>query len=143
MDLNYSTEEEAFRSEVRTSTDRAATGNDPPRAAGDVAICDETEAPGTSRDGHAIRSARGPRAMTVARWLAAAQADVERRGLPELKPLLQALAAASTALRRAEWNERADRPATPPGTSVSFSASMVTSAPPTTMGISLSRTRTI
>ena len=46
--------------------------------------------------------------MSVARWLAAAVADAERRGMPELKPLLQGLAAATTALRAAEWNERAD-----------------------------------
>jgi hypothetical protein len=46
--------------------------------------------------------------MTVERWLAAAEADAERRGMPELKPLLQGLAAATTALRAAEWNERAD-----------------------------------
>ncbi len=46
--------------------------------------------------------------MTVDRWLAAAEADAERRGMPELKPLLQGLAAATTALRAAAWNERAD-----------------------------------
>ena len=44
--------------------------------------------------------------MTVDRWLAAALADAERRGLPELKPLLQGLAASITALRAADWNER-------------------------------------
>ncbi|HUU34689.1 MAG TPA: hypothetical protein VMW48_11540 [Vicinamibacterales bacterium] len=46
--------------------------------------------------------------MTVERWLVAAVADAERRGLPELKPLLEGLAAATTALRGADWNERAD-----------------------------------
>ena len=46
--------------------------------------------------------------MTVERWLAAAEADAERRGMPELKPLLQGLATATAALRAAEWNERAD-----------------------------------
>jgi hypothetical protein len=46
--------------------------------------------------------------MSVARWLAAAEADAERRGLPELTSLLRGLAAATTALRAAEWNERAD-----------------------------------
>ncbi len=46
--------------------------------------------------------------MTVERWLAAAEADADQRGMPELKPLLQGLAAATTALRAAEWNERAD-----------------------------------
>ncbi len=46
--------------------------------------------------------------MTVDRWLASAIADAERRGLPELKPLLEGLAAATTALRAADWNDRAD-----------------------------------
>jgi hypothetical protein len=55
----------------------------------------------------------------IARWLAAAEADADRRGLPELKPLLRGLADATTALRNASWNDRADdatsaRPA-PPG----------------------------
>jgi hypothetical protein len=55
--------------------------------------------------------------MTVDRWLAAAIADAERRGLPELKPLLEGLAAATTALRAADWNDRADggAPPVPPG----------------------------
>jgi len=35
-------------------------------------------------------------------WLAAAVADAERRGLPELKPLLEALARSTEALRAAE-----------------------------------------
>jgi hypothetical protein len=46
--------------------------------------------------------------MTVERWLAAAEADVENRGLPELKPLLQGLAASMRALRAGDWNDRAD-----------------------------------
>ena len=46
--------------------------------------------------------------MTVTRWLVAAVADADRRGLPELKPLLQGLAASTAALRAADWNERAD-----------------------------------
>lgn len=46
--------------------------------------------------------------MTVDRWLTAALADAERRGLPELTPLLQGLASSITALRAADWNERAD-----------------------------------
>jgi hypothetical protein len=37
--------------------------------------------------------------MDVEAWLAAAQADADRRGLPELKPMLAALAAATKALR--------------------------------------------
>ncbi len=35
-------------------------------------------------------------------WLAAACADAERRGLPELKPLLESLARSTTALRAAD-----------------------------------------
>jgi hypothetical protein len=49
----------------------------------------------------------------IARWLAAAEADAERRGLPELKPLLQGLAASTTALRAADWNDGADAEPTP------------------------------
>jgi hypothetical protein len=49
----------------------------------------------------------GP-AAAIARWLAAAEADADRRGLPELKPLLQGLAASTAALRAADWNDHAD-----------------------------------
>jgi hypothetical protein len=54
--------------------------------------------------------------MTVDRWLAAVEADAEKRGLPELKPLLQGLAASMRALRAGDWNDRADSDAgaTPP-----------------------------
>jgi hypothetical protein len=45
---------------------------------------------------------------SIARWLAAAEADADRRGLPELKPMLRGLAEATAALRRASWNDRAD-----------------------------------
>jgi hypothetical protein len=41
-------------------------------------------------------------------WLAAAKADADRRQLPELKPLLDALAAATRELRGATWNRHAD-----------------------------------
>lgn len=37
--------------------------------------------------------------MTVAQWLAASRADAERRGLPDLVPLLESLAAAVGVLR--------------------------------------------
>ena len=37
----------------------------------------------------------------VAAWLEAAIADADRRGLPELKPLLEGLAQSTTLLRRA------------------------------------------
>ena len=46
-------------------------------------------------------------AMTVQSWLEAALADVEARGLIDLKPLLQNLANATELLRRADWNEDA------------------------------------
>jgi hypothetical protein len=42
--------------------------------------------------------------MTVKAWLEMAMHDAERRGLPELKPLLEALAKSTSALRTAEWN---------------------------------------
>jgi hypothetical protein len=39
--------------------------------------------------------------MTIDAWLAAAIIDAERRGLPELKPLLESLARAARELREA------------------------------------------
>jgi hypothetical protein len=45
--------------------------------------------------------------MTLKVWLDAAVQDAERRGLPELKPLLETLARATSALRTADWNEDA------------------------------------
>ena len=44
--------------------------------------------------------------MDVENWLAAACADAERRGLPELKPLLETLARSLTALRSADAERR-------------------------------------
>jgi hypothetical protein len=49
--------------------------------------------------------------MTIDAWLAAAIADAERRGLPELKPLLETLAKSTATLRRVE---DACRPSAPP-----------------------------
>lgn len=46
--------------------------------------------------------------MTLENWLAAAVADAERRGLPELKPLLEGLAQATRALREARFGGRPD-----------------------------------
>jgi len=46
--------------------------------------------------------------MTVEAWLTGALADADRRGLPELKPLLENLAAAMRVLRSAHLNDRAD-----------------------------------
>jgi hypothetical protein len=40
-------------------------------------------------------------------WLRAAIAEAEGRGLPELKPLLEALAGAARALRDADVNDNA------------------------------------
>ena len=40
--------------------------------------------------------------MTIDRWLASAVADADARGLPELKPLLEALARSTRALREAD-----------------------------------------
>lgn len=45
--------------------------------------------------------------MTVKLWLDQALHDAERRGVPALKPLLETLALATSALRAAEWNESA------------------------------------
>jgi hypothetical protein len=45
--------------------------------------------------------------MTVDAWLRSALADAERRGLPELKPLLESLARATIALRHADFNDDA------------------------------------
>lgn len=46
--------------------------------------------------------------MSVDEWLKAAIADAERRGLPELKPLLEGLAQATRALRAANFGGQAD-----------------------------------
>ena len=43
--------------------------------------------------------------MTIESWLRAAIADAAKRGLPELKPLLETLARATTALRAADFND--------------------------------------
>ena len=44
--------------------------------------------------------------MTIEDWMKAAIADAERRGLPELKPLLEALAQATRALRSAGFGQQ-------------------------------------
>ena len=46
--------------------------------------------------------------MTIEDWLRWAIADAERRGLPELKPLLETFARALRVLRNADFNDRAD-----------------------------------
>jgi hypothetical protein len=45
--------------------------------------------------------------MTIDSWLRAVIADADRRGLPDLKPLLEALARATTLLREADFNDDA------------------------------------
>jgi hypothetical protein len=45
--------------------------------------------------------------MTIDAWLQDAIADAERRGIAELKPILEALARATTALRAADFNDHA------------------------------------
>ena len=47
--------------------------------------------------------------MTIDAWLQAAIADAEKRGIPELKPLLEGLARATRALRDADFNDDASR----------------------------------
>jgi hypothetical protein len=49
--------------------------------------------------------------MTLAEWLEAAKADAQKRGLPELLPMLDGLAPATERLRAADWNDDADRDA--------------------------------
>ena len=45
--------------------------------------------------------------MTIKTWLEHATQDAERRGLPALRPLLEALARSTAALRMADWNDDA------------------------------------
>jgi hypothetical protein len=46
--------------------------------------------------------------MTIETWLEWALADAEKRNLPDLKPLLEALAHVMQTLRAADFNDRAD-----------------------------------
>ena len=43
--------------------------------------------------------------MDIQTWLAAAIADAKRRGLPDLEPLLTALATSTEALRNADFGQ--------------------------------------
>jgi hypothetical protein len=52
--------------------------------------------------------------MQVDDWLAAAIADAERRGLPELKPLLETLARSTANLRKADRALRDEEAAAAP-----------------------------
>jgi hypothetical protein len=51
--------------------------------------------------------------MRVDAWLASAVADAERRGLPELKPLLEGLAQSLATLRAADESHARERDASP------------------------------
>jgi hypothetical protein len=55
--------------------------------------------------------------MTIAEWLAAAKADAEKRGLPELLPLLDGLAQSTQQLRAGDWH---DDPSTPLSTAAAI-----------------------
>jgi hypothetical protein len=74
--------------------------------------------------------------MTIDSWLQAAVADAERRGLPELKPVLETLARATTTLRAADFNDRADGEQSADGSRQSPVASRQSSADsrPSTVG---------
>lgn len=52
--------------------------------------------------------------VRIEAWLAAACADAERRGLPELKPLLESLARSTAALRAADAHVEAPTPPSTP-----------------------------
>lgn len=70
--------------------------------------------------------------MTIKLWLEHAVHDAERRGLTGLKPLLEALARSTAALRMADWNGDA--------TGITgASDNSHTPAPPPTGGSSTSR----
>ena len=43
-------------------------------------------------------------AVKTTSWLEDALRDADRKGLPDLRPLLESLARATAALRAAEWN---------------------------------------
>jgi hypothetical protein len=47
------------------------------------------------------------RQMTIKTWLEAAIQDADRRNLAGLRPLLEALARSTSALRSADWNSDA------------------------------------
>ena len=45
--------------------------------------------------------------MNISEWLQTACTDADRRGLPQLKPVLEALARSTERLRRADDEQRA------------------------------------
>ena len=50
-------------------------------------------------------------AMNLDEWLRAAAADADRRGLPQLKPLLESLARSTLSLRQADERIRKEQDA--------------------------------
>ena len=56
-----------------------------------------------------MRDANAMRTMSLEQWTQWATADVERRGLHALTPLLEGLGAATARLRATEWQAAADR----------------------------------
>jgi hypothetical protein len=52
--------------------------------------------------------------VTIKTWLDNAVQDAERRGLPALRPLLEAMARSTSALRSADWNSDATGENDPP-----------------------------
>jgi hypothetical protein len=45
--------------------------------------------------------------VTIKSWLESAAHDAERRGLPQLRSMLEVLARSTAALRTADWNDDA------------------------------------
>jgi hypothetical protein len=71
--------------------------------------------------GYIVDSLNHPMTSNLDAWLASACADAERRGLPELKPLLESLARSTAALRAADAQDEAQgetqgETTTPPST---------------------------
>lgn len=58
-------------------------------------------------DSSSTQDSSAPRNERVRAWLEAAEADADRRGLPELKPILRQWARSTEALRAADWNDPA------------------------------------
>ena len=54
--------------------------------------------------------------MTIDTWLDSAVKDAEQRGVPALRPLLEALARSLAAMRAADWNDDASGNAGEPRT---------------------------
>lgn len=55
-----------------------------------------------------MRPSLEPRTMNIENWLKAAEDDARRRGIAELKPLLETLARSTAALREHDQTARAE-----------------------------------